>query len=143
MTTIVLGAAPPMDRMQGIRDRFAGGGSASAFFEVLLLLAMGLFLLYLGTVLVQRYRQHRTNDPRRLFHEVLRCLPVNVPQRDLLRRMARELRLDHPTVLVLSPRLLRTHANRWMSAERRANETTRQRLDELSRALFPDSDESS
>ena len=132
--------AAPLERVHGIRDRFAAGGSTTDVMQVLVLLAVGLLLLYLATVLWQHRRRRQINNPRRLFCEVLRQLPLSVTQRDLLRRISRELGLDHPAVLVLSPQVFRSHANRWMSASRSVNQVTRQRLDELAQALFPRTD---
>ena len=134
--------AAPLERVHGIRDRFATGGSTADVMQVLVLLAVGLLLLYLVTVVLQHYRRRQINNPRKLFGEVLCQLPLSVAQRDLLRRIARELGLDHPAVLVLSPQVFRSYSNRWMSASRSANQVTRQRLDELAQALFPREDAS-
>jgi hypothetical protein len=71
-----------------------------------------------------------------LFLEVLRGVPLTVPQRDLLRRIARDLPLAHPTVLLLSPAIYHETANTWMSATRSATPETRARLDGLAEALF-------
>ena len=132
--------AAPLERVHGIRDRFATGGSTTDVMQVLVLLAVGLLVLYLAAVLWQHHRRRQINNPRRLFGEVLRQLPLSVAQRDLLRRIARELGLDHPAALVLSPQVFRSHANRWMSASHSANQVTRERLDGLAQALFPRAD---
>ena len=132
--------AAPLERVHGIRDRFATGGSTTDVMQVLVLLAVGLLLLYLAAILWQHHRRRHINNPRRLFGEVLRQLPLSVAQRDLLRRIARELGLDHPAVLVLSPQVFHSYSNRWMSASCSANQVTRERLDELAQALFPRAD---
>ena len=132
--------AAPLERVHGIRDRFAAGGSTADVMQVLVLLAVGLLVLYLVTALWQHHRRRQINNPRKLFGEVLRQLPLSVPQRDLLRRISRELGLDHPAVLVLSPQIFHSYSNHWMSASRSANPVTRERLDELVQALFPRAD---
>ncbi|MCB9849825.1 MAG: hypothetical protein H6817_03895 [Phycisphaerales bacterium] len=77
-------------------------------------------------------------NPRSLFLDVLREIPLTVPQRDLLRHMARELRLEHPTVLLLSPRIYHEHANAWMSGSRNASLTMRDRIDTIAQVLYED-----
>jgi hypothetical protein len=133
------GIVPPMERLLGIRDRIAEGGSAVHFLLVLLLFAAGWGALYLYARIRAHVARRAANHPGRMFREVLSSLALSVPQRDILTRMAHELRLPHPTVLVLSPREFRTHANRWMSVARRANTSTRAQVDQLAATLFPES----
>jgi hypothetical protein len=128
--------APPLERILGIRERFAGGGSTSAFVVVLLLIAATFLLLAVIAVIARRWRRRRVYSPRGLFLQSLRELALTVPQRELLRRIARELRLEHPTILLLSPTIFVEHANAWMSTTRNANLATRDRLSALARAIF-------
>ncbi len=128
--------AAPLDRIHGIRDRFSTGGSTQGFILVLLAMA-GLFvLLYALARMLRRLRRRQTDNPRKLFHEVIRHLPLTIPQRELLRRIARDLGLEHPTVILLSPQIFHTHANQWMAATRNANATTRERLTALAQTLY-------
>ena len=131
-----LNVAAPLDRIHGIRDRFSAGGSTEGFIVVLLSMAALFVLLYVLSRTLRRWRFRQTDNPRKLFHEVIRNLPLTIPQRELLRRMARDLGLDHPAVMLLSPQIFRTHANQWMAASRNANAATRDRLLTLSGSLF-------
>jgi hypothetical protein len=126
----------PIDRLHGIRDRFATGGSIADFVLAITLILVGLALLY-G---VMRWGAKRRSgvfyNPQKLFDKSLRTLGLRVDQRDLVRKIARDLRLEHPTVLLLSPQLLNLYANQWMSATKTATEAQREQIDTLSTHLF-------
>lgn len=128
--------AAPIERIHGIRDRFSEGGSAEGFIIVILAIGALFVALYIVASVIRRMRRRQTNSPRMLFQEVLRQLPLTIPQRELLRRIARDLALEHPAIILLSPQIFREHANRWMAASRNANNATRDRLLTLSGALF-------
>jgi len=136
MIALIAQAAPPLERIMGIRDRFATGGSAQGFFTVLLLIIIAFLTLLLLAMVARRLRHRRVYNPKSLFLEVLREVPLTIPQRDLVRRMARELRLEHPTVLLLSPQVYNEYANAWMSTSRNANIATRERIDVIARVLY-------
>lgn len=127
----------PIDRLHGIRDRFAAGGSIADFVLALTGLLVAFAILY-G---LMRWKMQRSKgviySPRKMFDKSLRAVSIRVDQRDMLRRIARDLRLDHPTVLLLSPQLLTLYGNQWMSATKSVSETQRQQLDDLSATLFP------
>lgn len=113
MITLIAQNAPPMDRLRGIRDRFAEGGSSS---EVLLALFGVAMLLVLAYAIVE-FRKRRSRalySPDRVFEQLLREIISSHQQRHLLRRIARERKLPHPAVLLLSADLLESHANQWM-----------------------------
>lgn len=139
MSPTCLAKITPLDRLMAIRDRFATGGSTGRFAAVLAAIAALFLVMVLIAWLIQRRRQKRVYNPKALFQDVLRQLPLTVPQRDLLRRLARDLRLEHPTVLLLSPQLFLESANAWMELARRANPATRAQLDDLARAIFAES----
>ena len=128
-----------LDRYYGIRDGWSGQTSFGAVLWLVALLAGVLLLLYVVWLLHRWWRARQTYNPRALFNQVLRSLSrsLTVPQRDLLQRIGRELNLAHPTVLLLTRDLFITYTNRWMSATRRADLNTRQRLDQLAGVLFP------
>jgi len=136
---MILGqAAPaaPFDRLMGIRDRFATGGSAGAFFLVLALLALAFLLLLLIAIVTRRRQRRKVYNPKALFHEVLRAVPLTVPQRELLQRIARDLRMPHPVMLLICRQVYLENANTWMSASRSANPAMRNRLDGIAHAVF-------
>lgn len=136
MNPAFLLAVTPYERFMAIKERFSTGGSAGKFFLVIGLLLLAVATLALLATLARRWRARKIYNPRRLFLEVLRSVPLTVPQRDLLRRIARDLRLPHPTVLLLSPHIFTVHANAWMSASRNATPSMRTRLDGLQRAIY-------
>ncbi len=126
--------------IQAIGDYFARGGDLNEFLVIL-----GVLLVLLcGLVFVQFYlRKHRgrqPDDPRKLFRWVVRRLHLGVIERDLLRRMVAELRLQHPTNLLLSYDLFRDHALRYHAQCRKASggraDAQAKTLDALSHTLF-------
>jgi len=127
---------PPMDRLHAIRDRFAAGGSVSEFILVLTTILVMMVILYAVMRHGVRRRQGVLNHQRKLFDQLIRSQDLGVGHRDMLRRIARDLRLEHPTVLLLSPQLLRIHANQWMSATQVVSDSQRLQIDELSTHLF-------
>jgi hypothetical protein len=135
---ILAQALPPsaLEQLKAIHQQFSEGDSGLS----LLLLVAGIVALVLalhyGSLLWQRHRRRGVYHPGRLFAEVLAQLRLGVSQRDLLRRMARELELKHPVMLVLSPHLFQQHANRWMVTTRRAVPAVRAELNALSAAVF-------
>ena len=66
--------------------------------------------------LQKRRTAAEVSRPRTLFRRVLRKLPLGRGQRAIARRMARDLHLPNPTILVLSAELFDRHAARWMGS---------------------------
>ena len=136
MTPILAQIKAPPERIYGIRDSFVLSDTfvdlVFAFFGVVLVLAIGFLILRV----VHRRQHRRVYHPRKLLGEMLRATGLSAAERDLLRHIARELRLSHPAILLLSPHVFHSHANRWMSVTRAANTQTRARLDRLAAALF-------
>ena len=107
------------DRMQGIRGHFAEGGRWGDLVVVMIGLAGCLLLLALIHVVQQAAGRRAQDHPGRLFHSVLSGLGLTASQCRTLRRMAADLGLKHPTVMLLSPQCFRDQAEAW--AKRRAN----------------------
>jgi hypothetical protein len=131
-----IGEITNLDRFLAIRDRFAGGGSTLNFLLAVVGIIAAVAVLRLMHLFVLRLRLRELNHPGKLFREVLVQLPLGVRQRDLLRRMARDMRLEHPVHLVLSPQLFQQLGNRWMVTTRRATPEVRRELNALAAALF-------
>lgn len=99
---------------EAVRDHLDKGGSPYApLVAVLVILALAAVLCLLNRVQQRGSKQSKTDDPKRLFRDVLRTLDLSIMQRDLLRRMAADLRPEHPTVMLLTPELFAEHADRW------------------------------
>lgn len=129
---------------RAVRDRFREGGSATTVLLVLLLLA-GVVLLVL--ILSRRARNRRMpeprNEPAELFKELLDELDLSPPQRRLLSRVATDLQIEHPTVLVVCPALFDRHLATWRRRFPRGHNGEPEAIDEafvrrLRRHLFPD-----
>jgi len=129
-------AITPYERFMAVKDRFSTGGSTGKFVFVVGLLLLMVLLLALISTLLRRWQKRKVYNPKRLFLDVLRTTPLTVPQRDLVRRIARDLRLPHPAILLLSPRIFTENANAWMSASRNANTHTRDKLSALATSIF-------
>jgi hypothetical protein len=130
----------PPDRLLGIRDRFADGGGWADMVLTLLGLAVFVGLLFVVFEVQRRIRRKEIDHPRKLFRTLMTQLGLTVRQRDLLRRMARELRIEHPTILLLGPGIYRSYAERWTSQSARQPATIHTELDQLARVLFPPSE---
>ncbi len=126
----------PIDRLHGIRDRFATGGSIADFILAITLILVALAALYGIMRWGMRRRQGAFYNPRKMFEKTIRALSLRVDQRDLVRKIAKDLRLKHPTVLLLSPQLLNLYGNQWMSATNNATESQREQIDTLSAHIF-------
>ena len=126
----------PIDRLHGIRDRFATGGSIADFILAITVILVGMALLYGVMRWGLQRRRGAIYSPRKMFDKALRTMNLRVEDRDLVRKIARELRLPHPTVLLLSPQLLNLYGNQWMSATKNVTESQREKIDNLSNHLF-------
>lgn len=128
--------APP-DRLLGIRDRFADGGTWGEM--VLAILGLAAFVAFLFVVFGVQRRVHRKeiDNPRKLFRTLITQLGLTVRQRDLLRRIAGDLRLEHPTILLLGPSIYWSHAEQWTGRFSRNPTAAQAEFDQLARTLFP------
>jgi len=132
----LVGEAP----WEAVRDYLSKGGSPLAPVVAVVVLVVLAGVLSLLNRLQQRGGvRAKADDPKRLFRAVLRTLDLSVTQRDLLRRMAAELRVEHPTAMLLTPGLFAEHAGRWtkeVESRGQAVSEIKEGLKELSVALF-------
>ena len=102
---------------EAVRDHLRRGGSPStAMYVLLAVLSLAALLLIVHRLQERGERQPPVSDPRGLFRRVLHDLGLNVVERDLLRRMASDLRLENPTVMLLSPTLFERYVRKWREA---------------------------
>lgn len=141
MNAAVLAQSP----WRNVHNYFNNGRSLSELPTILLAIAA-----IVGAVLLVNHMQHRRsaghldNDPRKLFRTALRQLPLSVFQRDLLQRIERDLSLDQPAVIFLSPQLFADHARAWIDRQTMTDSDgtapppaqLRELLDGVSHALF-------
>jgi hypothetical protein len=102
------------ESFEGIRDHFNTPVAPMTW----VLLIGGFVVLGVILVLIHRRQQSgqgsgRPRSQRRLFKELLRSLPLTFRQRELLRRVARDLKLSMPAAILLSPAHLDTAVRRW------------------------------
>ena len=135
MTRAILLQVKGMDLFDSLRQRFAAGGDWTD--AVVVLLAFGvLFSLLLAGHTLHRRRRGEQCRPKQLFRRLLLRLDLSVPQRDLLRRLATDRRLDNPAVLLLSRGIFESHASQWADGALGRSEETARRLQELTIKLF-------
>ncbi len=137
MSPAALIQTTPLERLEAIQQHLNRGGSGRG----LLLALLGLLLLGVVVVLLhwiqRRAQPHDIDSPARLFRQLVRRLGLSPPQRTLLRRMARDLQLPHPTVLLLGRRLFDLHSHRWLGYGDPAHADRHQHVADLASALFP------
>ncbi len=131
------------ERMRSIREavRRHENTPGSLQTELLIILAT-LVVIALGLMILaglQRTKRQRSpRNPGRLFREVLRPLELSFSERLLLRRVARNLKLNQPTMLLLSPQYFSQSADNLLKHSPWASARTslRARLEAISRKLF-------
>lgn len=126
-----------LGRMDAIQQHFQRTGTGT---EVLLgvLVAVGIVLFAVLAQSIQKRRsKHNVDHPAKLFRRLLYKLDLTVPQRDIIRRMALDLRLENATVLLLSRRVFERYARRWLTKVGSSTSNVDHRLADLTRALYP------
>ena len=106
------------DWQRAVRNQFQYGGSWTSVFVVLLSLVAIIVLVGWLSRIQNRSQQSaanspRNSDPQRLYAHLLSNLGLSVPQRQLLESVARELRLPHPTILLISETLYDQCVEQW------------------------------
>lgn len=137
MIPLLLQIITPKDRLTGIRQELSDGSSPGEVFLVLLGLAAFIGLLYALYVLQRRRRRREIDDSGKLFRALLAELQLTVPQRDVLRRVARDLAVPEPTVLLLAPQLYWAYGEKWLRQDAAGNEHHRVELERAAQWLFP------
>lgn len=123
--------------LDAVHERFARGGSVQDFLLVLLAITAGLGLLaFLNRLQRPAESKPAENNPQRLFLDLLLHLQLGVVQRDLMLRMARDLRIEHPATLLMSATLFRQNVNKWLRETSTTSGDQHDGFDHLSRLLF-------
>ena len=137
MNRLLMQALTPMERLSGIQDRLSEGSTLGDILLTLLGLAAFVAFLYVVFDLQRRLRRTEIDDSRKLFRSALVELGITVRQRDLLRRIAGDLHLPEPTVLLLGAGIYWSHARRWMAELPSKQSQTRVEIEQLAALLFP------
>ncbi len=120
MIASLVAFAPLGERMEGIRGHFAGGGRWSGVIVVFAALAACLLVLAVVQHVRDTAKRREPDHPGRLFRTLLGGLALTARQRHILQRMATDLRLEHPAMVLLSPELFREQAAAWEKVARNA-----------------------
>ncbi len=127
---------------QAVKDHFRDGGSWVAILVVLGILAA----VICAITIVNHYQQRKhilkplASDPQKLFEGLTHGLALPPSQATLLTEIVRDLKLAHPTVLLMSCSFYDASMSRWVRQARLSSEklsTTQQSLMNLRNRLFP------
>ena len=107
--------------------------------------AIAIFVLILHFVMYYEKwaaKPRQVNSPTRLFSDVLKQLELNAAQRSLLTTMARDLKLESATHMLLSPKLFDQARQKWASMVQPHAAARADELKTIARELFPHSNAS-
>ena len=137
MIPVLLQLNPP-DRLEAVQRYLNREGSIRGLLLTLLgFVAFAVLVLILHR-LHGRTRAGDVDRPRRLFRKLIPRLKVSVPQRGLLLRMASDLELQNPTVLLLSRQVFEARAEEWQGIASARGPRLERRLADLADALYPE-----
>jgi len=129
---------------KAIRDQFQRGGSFTGVALVLLGVVVVVVLTYFLARCQQRNdRTIRRFEPRQLFDGLLHKLLLTTEQRQWLNAVARDAKLEHPAVLLLSDKLYDRCVNEWESRRSKGGIVAAEGLrtnttaSQVRRVLFP------
>jgi hypothetical protein len=137
MTLTTLLQTTPTQRLEALQQRFSRGGTWGELVLPLVGVAALFALLSLLYSLQKRRQRADIDHPGKLYRRLVQRLGLSAPQRDLLYRMAADLRLPNPSVVLLGRRIFDTHAQRWLATGRATRPDSPQRIAELADSLFP------
>ncbi len=105
---------------QAVREQFQEGGSIATVLIVLVILGTIFITVFYLSIRQRRALQTTTPaDPRRLFFDLANGVGLSVLQRDLLESVTRDLRLEHPAVVLLCPGSFDRHLAQWQRQRKR------------------------
>ena len=147
MIAALLQASGRVDPRVVLREHFSKSAWDPESWKGIIVVAAAItvFVLILHFVLYCEKRTakpRQVNNPTRLFSEVLKHLELNAAQRSLLTAMARDLKLDSATHMLLSPRLFDQARLKWTSMMQPISAAHGDELQAIARELFPQSNAS-
>jgi len=147
MIAALLQASGRVDPRVVLREHFSKSAWDPESWKGIIIVAAAItvFVLILHFVLYCEKRTakpRQVNNPTRLFSEVLKHLELNAAQRSLLTAMARDLKLESATHMLLSPRLFDQARLKWTSMMQPNSAAHGDELQAIARELFPQSNAS-
>lgn len=116
MLAVVLGQ-DNSGRVRGIRDSFSRSTNQSGALSnwVLFLLLTGVLMLLSYAWFQSRGIRTSAGNSRSLFDEAMRSLGLSGEDKILMKRLSREMRLQHPSDLLLNIREFDGTVNEWIA----------------------------
>ncbi|MBN1346180.1 MAG: hypothetical protein JXQ73_26060 [Phycisphaerae bacterium] len=137
----VLATIGRSERLDAMRRGFTsksepGSGAWTGLLVVLILIVAAILIL----LLVNRYQQGkagaRHSGAAGLFKEVLQKLPLGLQDRALLRRLASDMDLPNPTVMLLTPKLFAEISYTYVAGKPGETGSDLSRLASICKLLF-------
>jgi len=124
--------------LKAIQDQFRQGGTLGSVVLTVLGFVAVLAIVFAIDRAMRRARERpEPKRARRLFRDLMVRLQLSVPDCELLRRMADELQLAQPVVLLLCPELFAELSRRWRERAPSRSADAEARLAALAGRLFP------
>ena len=147
MIAALLQASDRVDPRVVLREHFSKSAWDPESWKgtIIVAAAIAIFVLILHFVLYYEKwtaKPHQVNNPTRLFSDVLKQLQLNAAQRSLLMIMARDLKLESATHMLLSPKLFEQARQKWTSMVQPDSGARADELQTIARELFPQSNAS-
>ena len=144
MIAALLQASERIDPRVVLREHFSKSAWDPESWKGLIIVAAAItiFVLILHFVLYCEKRTgkpRQANNPTRLFSDVLKQLELNAAQRSLLTTMARDLKLESATHMLLSPKLFEQARQKWALMVQPDAAAHADELKTIARELFPQS----
>ncbi len=136
MISVLLQSDQLPEFYRAVRDQFTRGGSPVKAVLAILVIVVLVVVVYI----VNRFERRvsapvETNDPQRLFRDMMHKLGLSAEQREQLDILSREMRLENPAVIVLSEKLFDQSITQWRG--RSEDPQARELLGRLRARLFP------
>ncbi len=147
MIAALLQASDRVDPRVVLSEHFSKSAWDPESWKGLIIVAAAITIFVLILHFVMHYEKwttkpRQTNNPTRLFGEVLKQLELNAAQRSLLPAMARDLKLESATHMLLSPKLFEQARLKWASMVQPDAAARADELQTIARELFPRSNAS-
>ena len=141
MMPTILAALGRAQKLEAMRRGFTSKTDpGSGVYTSLLVVALILMLVVVGLLVLNRMQQGRQarekGSARSLFREVLRKLSLASKDRALLRRVADELKLENPAVMLLTPGIFAETAYAYAGAKTGNAGADLQRLALICKRIF-------